>query len=39
MTVPLYFVDTAGDRGTVSDELNVTHDGADGVAESVETCV
>lgn len=37
--MPLYFVDAAGDRGTVSDELTVTHDGADDVAESVESCV
>lgn len=37
--MPLYFVDTAGDRGTVNDELEVSHDGAVAVTESVESCI
>lgn len=35
----LYFVDTAGNRGTISDELTVSYRGPDDVTESLESCI
>ena len=37
--MPLYFVGSDGNRGHISDELEVSHDGPDAVAEAVETCI